>query len=353
MMARKMPYRKRAKRISEKGTFLLTDESNILYVAGTSAASFLILPQDGSPVVIAPRLEADRAKEESWIRDVRCFYQGEIPLRRGERCTRNVGLSVVKSILDETGVKEVFFDHLDHASYSSLLSFHPRPSDVVAEERMIKEPEEIRLLEKAREVAGEAYLEVSSEMGEDVTELQLAGRIYQAVMSRGASCSFPPIVAFDENTAFPHHPPTKKKLGSSSVVLMDLGARVQGYCSDITRTTLLSPGPAEESLEAVRTSIADVIDKLEAGMPLSKVDGMVRSAIGKAAANFLHSLGHGIGLSVHELPVLGPSSGQRLSEGMVFTIEPGLYYKGRYGVRWEEDVVFVKGRARIMGGAVI
>ncbi len=352
-MTRKIPYRRRMRGVAEKGTFLLTKAENIMYLAGTDAASMLIVPRDGDPVIIAPRLESDRAREESWIRDVRCFQEGEVPLRRGERCVRESGLSVAKDVLRDLQVEEVFFDALDHRAYSSLRSFHPRASDLVERRRMIKEAEEIRLLERAREVAGDAYLEVSSEMDEEVTELQLAGKVYQAVMSRGARCSFEPIVAFDENTAFPHHVPTKRRLGSSSVVMMDLGARVQGYCSDITRTTLLFPGPAEESLEAVRTSIAEVVDRLEQGMPLSKVDSMVRDALGREAAHFLHGLGHGLGLAVHELPAVTPNSKERLRNGMVFTIEPGLYYRGRYGVRWEEDVVFSKGRARIMGGAVI
>jgi len=106
---------------------------------------------------------------------------------------------------------------------------------------------------------------------------------------------------------------------------------------------------AERTVELVRSTLCHVMDHLEPGMRVSQADLLAREFLGKEAAFYTHRLGHGIGLAVHEPPSLSPSSSEILRDGMVFTVEPGLYYNGRYGVRWEEDLVCWNGRVRMLG----
>jgi len=347
-MIKKSTMKARVNRVAKKGSFLITTTENLLYLAGTDAAAAMLVPSEGDPLLLATRMEAERALSESWVEDVRAFQPGKTSLRRAEKCIFNSPSGALLELLTEKGIDHVSYDSLPERLAAGLGSTKLRRSDLVERMRMKKSHEEIRMIERAKRIAEEAYEVVSSDLDQELTEMDLAGRIYSVIMSRGAKCSFDPIVAFEESSAFPHHPPGKKRIGRSSVILLDLGARVDGYCSDITRTILASPGPAEESLEKVRATIADVADSLTPGMKLSEADALARESLGKEDRYFLHSLGHGLGLAIHEAPVLSPQSDDVLEEGMVFTVEPGLYYRGRYGVRWEEDFACWKGRVRML-----
>ncbi len=327
----------------------MAGKKNMLYLSGTDAATFMLVPSDGDPILLVPRLEGDRARSESWVGDVREYEAGPVPLRKGEKCIFLPPVDALTNALDELGITTLRFDSLDEKTFLRLSRYCPTRSPLLEGMRMVKSTEEIAIISRACKLAGEAYLDVSSELEGNPTELEVAARIHSAMAARGATCAFEPIVAFGARSAFPHSTPGRKRLSSSSPVMVDMGARVEGYCSDITRTVVRAPGPAERTLEVVRSTLRDVVDHLEPGMPVSQADLLARRFMGRYAAFFTHRLGHGIGLDVHEPPSLCPSSQEVLRDGMVFTVEPGLYYPNRYGVRWEEDVVCWKGRFRILG----
>ena len=341
-------FRKRVAKVAENGSFLIMKKENLIYLSGTDAATLMLVPMEGDPLLFTSRMEGDRTRSKSWVTDVREYQRAETTLRRGESCIFLSLSCALLKVLDELGIKSLSYDDLPEKMRSELSSVDLSRSELIEKMRVRKSREEIRLIEKARAIAGEAYQEVSTDLDEDLTEMDFAGRIFSAIMSRGGMSAFEPIVAFEENSALPHHDPGSKRLSSSSVVLMDLGARVGGYCSDITRTMLAAPGPAEESLGKVKAAIDEVVDNLEPGMVLSEADALARKVLGNEDAYFLHSLGHGLGINIHEAPTLSSDSEETLEEGMVFTIEPGLYYRGRYGVRWEEDFVCWRGKIRII-----
>jgi Xaa-Pro dipeptidase len=340
--------RKRGERVAANGPFLVSLKENLRYLAGTESASFMVVPVDRGPVLLVPRLEQARAKAESWVGDIREFQKGKMSLEPGEECMFLSTTKALVKVLEELRVEDLAFDSLSSRVFSELSAFLPARSPLVEDMRLVKSREEIQLIEKAREITEEAYQAVQSELARDLTELQLAGRVYYEMMSRGALAAFEPIAAFGENTAFPHHTPGDRKLASSPVVLMDIGAKVGGYCSDITRTVVMAPGPMEESLKRVRDAMDAVVDGMEPGMKLSDIDARAREVMGGEDPHFVHSLGHGLGLCVHEAPTVSPSSDTLLEDGMVFTIEPGLYYKRKYGVRWEEDFVCWRGKVRML-----
>ena len=160
------------------------------------------------------------------------------------------------------------------------------------------------------------------------------------------------IVASGPNSALPHAHPTEKIICSNEPVLIDMGARISSYCSDFTRTLFL--GKADKTFQEIYNIVlkaqTTAIQKIESGMDASQADRLARSVIEQAgyADAFGHGLGHGVGLLVHESPTLGPNSLDSLTDGMVFTIEPGIYLAGQGGVRIEDMVVLENGKARVL-----
>ena len=184
----------------------------------------------------------------------------------------------------------------------------------------------------------------------------MAWALEKAMREGGAeSVSFDIIVGSGPNGALPHHRAGHKAIQEGEAVVIDMGARYQGYCSDLTRTIFV--GEPDETfrrvydteLRAQLTAEAEV----RAGMTGKEVDAIARDIITEAGFgdSFGHSLGHGIGLAVHEHPGVGPKSEKPLEDGMVFTIEPGIYISGWGGIRIEDIVVLEDGRARVISRA--
>ena len=186
-----------------------------------------------------------------------------------------------------------------------------------------------------------------------MTEEEVAWRIEQAVRRRGAEAiSFDTIVGNGPNAARPHHRAGKDVLQEGQTIVIDMGARYQGYCSDLTRTVVLGKpdAQAKKVYDIVFAAQLAAIEMVHAGMTGAECDGIARKVIQEAGYGdaFGHSLGHGVGLEVHESPGVGPNSQGKLENGMVFTIEPGIYITGWGGVRIEDVVTLEGGRARVI-----
>ena len=152
--------------------------------------------------------------------------------------------------------------------------------------------------------------------------------------------SFPPIVASGPNAALPHAVPTDRVIQRGETVIIDMGARVEGYCSDMTRTIIPGGDPPEDVRRvyaAVKEAQAAAQKAIREGMTGREADKVARRVIDQAGFGkyFIHSLGHGVGLAVHEQPSLSPRARKKLRAGMVVTVEPGIYIKGLCGVRLE------------------
>ena len=216
--------------------------------------------------------------------------------------------------------------------------------DVVERLRWIKDPEELELIERAQAAADEAFERVTRKLAEGMTEREVAFELEIAMRDAGAEAlGFPTIAAFGENAAEPHHGPADRKLAKGDVVKLDFGAQVEGYHSDMTRTVAFGePDPRlREIYELVRRAQEAGIAAVRAGALGGDVDAAARSVIDDAgyAERFGHSLGHGIGLEVHEGPTLRGGGDDVLPEGTVVTVEPGVYLPGLGGVRIEDMVV--------------
>lgn len=227
---------------------------------------------------------------------------------------------------------------------------------MVEELRMVKEPEEIDLITQAVALADAAMQRAAEVLKPGLTELALAWEVESYMRSRGSEAlPFEVIVAAGPNAAMPHAQPSNRPIKYGEPVVIDIGARVAGYTSDLTRT-LCAGKPSAKFAKIYSTVLQAQLraeDGICAGMTGHEADNLARSVIIESGYSdcFGHGLGHGLGLVVHEEPRLGPNSKDALQNDMVFTIEPGIYVPGWGGVRIEDTVVMKNGKITTLSRA--
>jgi len=271
--------------------------------------------------------------------------------------------------VSEVGTRRVGFEsqHVTVAQFQQLKealgglpkSNHPSlvtTSGLVEGLRAVKDADELALMQQAIDIADQAFVTVASNLRPGLTERQVAWELEKTMRELGADGpSFETIVAAGPNGALPHHRPTDTPIQQGEPIVIDMGARYRGYCSDMTRTVCLGNGSDtfRKVFDTVLTAQETAIATIQAKMTAGEADSLARNIIQEAGYGdaFGHSLGHGIGLAVHEFPRVGPNSSAVLEEGMVFTVEPGIYLSGWGGVRIEDMVVLEKGRTRVLGKA--
>ena len=222
--------------------------------------------------------------------------------------------------------------------------------------RAIKEPEEIELITRASAISDGAveYIEGIIHIG--ISEKEIAWEIEKFMREQGSqTIPFEIIAASGPNSALPHAQPSEHAIRSGEPIVIDIGARIGGYGSDLTRTLCL--GAHDDAFNKVYDTVLSAqqaaIAAIREGMTGEEADSLARKVIQQAGYGeaFGHSLGHGIGLAPHELPRLGPNSKEHLVDGMVFSIEPGIYLTGWGGVRIEDTVAMESGRIRVISRA--
>ena len=329
--------------------FFVSSPENRRYLSGFSgSAGFLVITKDSA--VLAT--------------DFRYVEQGgqQAPDYRVHRISG--GMTWLPELFVELGVKRVGFEseHLTVAAHQAIIDV--LKEDAAAKEvslvstsafidplRMVKEPEELALVTRAMEIADHAFQTVAPTIEVGDTEQSVAWKLEVAMREAGAEAlAFETIVASGPNAAKPHHHPSDKRIEAGEPVVIDFGARYEGYNSDMTRTICL--GEPDETfrivydtvLAAQMTASATVLPT----MTSTEADGIAREIIEQAGygEQFGHSLGHGIGLAVHEYPRVGPRSDDPLVDGTIFTIEPGIYIPGWGGVRIEDTVIMEGGSVR-------
>jgi Xaa-Pro aminopeptidase len=222
--------------------------------------------------------------------------------------------------------------------------------------RTVKEPDEIKNIQRAARITDAVYDHVDKILHPGMTEKELAWEIEKFMRDNGSQpVPFELIVAAGPNSALPHAKPSDYVIQAGQPIVIDIGSKVNYYGSDLTRTVCI--GTPDDTyrkvynivLEAQLTAIAQI----KPGMTGSEADAVARRVIAQAGYGeaFGHSLGHGIGLVTHEKPTLSPNSTEVLTEGMVFTVEPGIYISGWGGVRIEDDVVIENNKLRVISSA--
>ena len=344
------------KKLDEKelDAILISAPENRRYVSGfTGSAGYLLVSREG----------------EILSTDFRYVEQAGTQSPDFQVIKSNRDWSWFLELLKEHKMERVGFEshHVTVATYRQLtevlqdLPSTDRPALVattgtVEALRTVKDQEELALLQSAIDIADAAMEAVSPTIKSGDTEREVAWRLEKAMRELGAdSLSFDTIVAAGPNGAMPHHRPSDKPIAQGEPIVIDMGAQVGGYCSDITRTFCL--GDTDETFRKVYDIVLGAqltaIATVQAGMSGGDADDLSRVVIAEAGygEHFGHSLGHGVGLVIHEYPGVGPKSGHLLEEGMVFTVEPGIYLSGWGGVRIEDVVLLEKEGAKVLSKA--
>jgi Xaa-Pro aminopeptidase len=238
---------------------------------------------------------------------------------------------------------------------------HDRPNllsapPIVQELRTFKDADEIAALQRAVDVGDAAFAAVADRIEPGWTEMRIAWEIEKHARENGAEhLSFPSIVAAGSHGAMPHAMPRDHAIQAGDAVVIDMGVIVDGYCSDLTRTISVGKPSAKflEIYDIVLTAQRTAEELVRTGMTGEEAHMLAHNVIaeGGYGEHFGHGLGHGVGLLVHEAPRLARNSNDELMDGMVATIEPGIYITGWGGVRIEDQIVFENGKARIMSHA--
>jgi Xaa-Pro aminopeptidase len=245
-------------------------------------------------------------------------------------------------------------DHLTVARYSRLAEsgLDLLPTNAVVQRlRAVKEFEELNQIRRAASIAEAVYERLARERIVGRTERELAWWFEQALHDEGADgLAFEVTIAGGPNAALPHHHPGDRVIGPGETVIVDAGARVDGYCSDCTRTFATGPLPDElrHAYAACRSAQEAALSEVRAGVAARDLDDVARTEIEDAGFEVLHGLGHGVGLEVHELPVLRWTAEGALERANVVTVEPGVYLPGLGGVRIEDLVVVTDNGAEVL-----
>ena len=229
--------------------------------------------------------------------------------------------------------------------------------DIVEPLREIKSPQEIEKIKKATRIASAALRFIKRHIAAGAKEIEIAGEIERFIRHKGAEGpSFDIIVASGPNSSYPHHKTSHRKIAKNDLVLIDMGVEYCGYKSDLTRVFFL--GKINPLVRKVYDIVAEAqkvaIKSIKPGIMTNEVDMAARQYIaGKGYGGlFSHSLGHGVGLEIHESPRLSPRENRRIRKGMVFTIEPAIYIPGEFGIRIEDMVVVTQKGVKVLSGSL-
>ena len=217
--------------------------------------------------------------------------------------------------------------------------------NMIEKQRMIKDEDEIENIKKACQITDECYTYILNYIKPGMTEKEIARKIDEYFYNNAEGNSFETIVASGENTSKPHAIPSDRKIEKVDIITIDMGCKINGYCSDMTRTFFVGdiPSQVKTVYELVLKNQEQVLKDIKEGANTKQITKMVDNDFRLHNYDLIHALGHGVGLEIHEGPTLSIKSETLLKENMIITNEPGIYIPGQYGVRIEDTVLVNKG----------
>lgn len=310
---------------------------NIRYLSGFSGSSAMLMVTPSAAVLVTDFRYASQAPSE-------VVAGVDVAVDR-VNVWDLLGRTLNAARVGRVGLESAHVTVQDAERLSGLGAFRVVPTtDLVEPLRASKSPDEIDAIRRAAELAQAAFAEVLPGVHVGQSELEVAAELESALRRRGSEWHpFPTIVASGPRTALPHARSTDRTVGRGELLLLDFGAQVDGYCADLTRMAVVGAPPdarQREVHEIVRQAQARALGAVRCGMTGREADALARDLIASRGYGemFGHSLGHGLGLEVHEAPRLSPTVDAELPLHAVVTVEPGIYLPGWGGVRLEDDV---------------
>jgi Xaa-Pro aminopeptidase len=326
----------------EAASFLVTNPVDVRWLTGfESSNAALVVRRDSVLLLTDGRyLEAARGVDGVEVVPAERALLPDIGRRLGELAEAPVAFQA---------------DHVtvaDHEALSSNGAQLVAATGVLIGLRAVKDDDELDDIRRAARIADAAYARIAAERFVGRSEADLAWTMERFLHEEGAEgVAFPVIVASGPNSALPHHHPGGRKVKPNETVIVDAGARIDGYCSDCTRTFATGELPDDllRAYATCRSAQEQALAAVRAGVAASEPDAIARREIEESGlAEVVHGLGHGVGLEVHELPVLRPEADGELVARNVVTVEPGVYLPGRGGVRIEDLVVVADDRGEVL-----
>ncbi|ETI68560.1 M24 family metallopeptidase [Neobacillus vireti] len=333
----------------------LTSSENVFYLSGYYTDPHerllaLAVFQEEEPFLVCPAMEVHDAKRSGWGHEIIGYTDIENPWEMVGHAINKRIQAVSKAAIEK--------EHMNVERYEQLSQLFPKAAFVSAEEkvrllRMIKDAKELKVIEEACALADYAVEFGASEIKEGKTELEVLNALEYALKQKGVTeMSFSTMVLTGANAASPHGNPGETKIKKGDLVLFDLGVIVDRYCSDITRTVAYGDinDKQKEIYDTVLKAQLAAIEASKPGVTAAEVDLTARRIIAEAGYGdyFPHRLGHGLGIGVHEYPSLTETNQLLIEEGMVYTIEPGIYVPEVAGVRIEDDLYITPDGAKVL-----
>jgi Xaa-Pro aminopeptidase len=326
---------------------------NLRYYTGVNSQMFerpflFFLPDVGEPQLVAPKIEAGPYTRSDLKIEIHEWDDTGGPSGAFAGLRRSIDLK------GKWGCEgRVPFGYMTHFVSDELELVSADP--VLQAIRSVKEPVELEKHRRAAKILSDSYERVPSLLKVGMTELELSTALREEVLARGGDAVDFCMVQAGAHAADSHLASSSKKIASGDGVIIDAGCTIDGYNADITRTFLLGKNPELERvygdvLEAQRRAI----EKAAEGVAVGDVDEAARAHLTSQGLGryFFHRTGHGLGLEIHEEPYIVPGGKAKLAAGMVFTVEPGVYIKGKLGVRIEDDLVATAGGSDVITGSL-
>ncbi|HVP27149.1 MAG TPA: Xaa-Pro peptidase family protein [Candidatus Bathyarchaeia archaeon] len=324
--------------------FLIANSINLFYLSGVQGASCLLIPKKGENTIYVYGVNYEQAKADGKGFRVEMVKRGE---------------NLMEKIASQTStlkIKKLAVDALSVESYRSLAkglrgkAKMKMQNNLVWELRKVKDEHETELMRKAGELTSIGMKIAYETIKPGISEIEVAAEIEYAMRRKGSwGTAFETSVASGVRSAFPHGGCTERKMQTDDLVVIDIGATYQHYCSDMTRTVVAGkPTEKQKKLyEIVKTAQEKAHQTITPKAKAKDVDTAARNEIEKAGYGeyFVHGLGHGVGLEIHEPPTLSQASKEKLAVGNVVTNEPGIYLIGFGGIRIEDSVLVQKRNA--------
>jgi Xaa-Pro aminopeptidase len=325
---------------------LVTSPANIRYLSDFAGSNGLILLTPSETHFFTdPRYEIEARKN----------IAGKVHIVKGPMIP-GVAQVIKRKRLKKIGFESAWTEYEEYLRLKENLPLGASLTPVgriIEERRMLKSPAEIAKIRQSVQINSGAYARVLKRIRPGVRELDVAAEIeFQMKMLGAENPSFDTIVAAGPHSALPHAHPTSYQLAANELLLIDMGASLEGYCSDMTRVVHLGKPPKRirEMYQAVLEAQLAGIDAVRPGTTAGKVDAAARNVLKKYKLDkvFVHSTGHGLGLEIHEPPRLGKKDPTLLQAGMAITVEPGAYVEGLAGIRIEDTVLVTENGCEVL-----
>ena len=239
--------------------------------------------------------------------------------------------------------------YVTYEAYKKMLEMYKsnlvETEGIIEKLRVVKREEEIEYIKKACEITDKCFEHLTRFIKKGMTEIEIAMEVEKFFIENGAEgVAFPPIIASGNNSSKPHAIPSNRKIESNDVILIDMGCKYNGYCSDMTRTIFVDSiaEPVKKIYDYVLKNQQIVLREIREGRTVKDIAKVSMCDFDMIGFNLIHALGHGVGLETHEIPILGTKVTSTLRENTVLAVEPGIYIYGRFGIRIEDTVLVTK-----------